>query len=347
MPTSWRAEGAHTTVSALALPTVRGAVLAIAGLGAVYVVWRMLGDSASALVALVPARLPLYFGVALTVVFLRALRWRTVLLRLGVRLPLARLARLWLAGRAVGSLVPSGTLAGEPVRAELLVGLGVSRPIAAGAVALDRSLELAGNMIAGPASVGVALVLGAGSLAGTLVATATAFAGLALFTFVYLRATQRRPALAALFAASMFGRLPWLRPLAGHAERADAALHDLLATHPGLVPAGLGLSLAIECVLLVELAALFALFALAVPLPLLLLSSIGIGVARVVPVSAALGSLEATQVGIFALGGRTAALGFTVGLVLRIAETLWILVGLACLAASMRTRSSAAETVKP
>jgi hypothetical protein len=78
-----------------------------------------------------------------------------------------------------------------------------------------------------------------------------------------------------------------------------------------------------------------------------LLSSIGIGVARVVPVSAALGSLEATQVGIFALGGRTAALGLTVGLVLRIAETLWILVGLACLAASMRTRSYAAGVEKP
>jgi hypothetical protein len=336
MPTSWRAEGAPTGAS-LGLPTVRGAVVALAGLCAVYVVWRMFGDGASALVALVPARLPFYLGAALVVVFLRALRWRIVLLRLGVRLPLAPLARLWLAGRAVGSLVPSGTLAGEPVRAALLVGLGVSRPTAAGAVALDRSLELAGNMIAGPASVGVALVLGAGSLAGTLVATATALAGLALFVFVYLRARQRRPALAVLFAASLFGRLRWLRPLGEHAARADAALHDLLASHPGLVPAGLALSLAIECILLVELAALFALFALAVPLPFLLLSSIGIGIARVVPVSAALGSLEATQVGIFALGGRTAALGLTVGLVLRVAETLWILVGLACLAASMRT----------
>jgi len=80
------------------------------------------------------------------------------------------------------------------------------------------------------------------------------------------------------------------------------------------------------------------------PLSLLLLSSFGIGVARAVPVSAALGSLEATQVGIFTLGGRTLGLGLAVGLVLRVAETFWILVGLACLATASRGRAAAIVT---
>jgi len=83
-------------------------------------------------------------------------------------------------------------------------------------------------------------------------------------------------------------------------------------------------------------------FGLSIPLSLLLLSSFGIGVARAVPVSAALGSLEATQVGIFTLGGRTLGLGLAVGLVLRLAETFWILIGLACLATASRTRPAAA-----
>jgi hypothetical protein len=131
------------------------------------------------------------------------------------------------------------------------------------------------------------------------------------------------------------------RPVA-HVRRADRAFHDLVTTHPGLVPAGVGFSLLIECAQLVELAALYALFGIFMPMALLLLSSMGIGLARAVPVSAALGSLEATQVGIFTLGGRTLALGLAVGLVLRFAETFWILVGLACLATASRPRSPTA-----
>jgi len=335
------ASGDRVASSPLTIRSLRLAVPALAGLGAVYLVWSMVGDGRAALGTLAPARLPLYLGVVAVIIVLRALRWRIVLERLGIPLGLARLARLWLAGRAVGSLIPSGTFAGEPVRAELLHSSGAPRATAAGAVALDRALELAGNMIAGPACVGAALVLGAGSRVGTFLATVGSLAGIGTFAFVYLRAAQHRPALVALFALMGLDRFQWLRPLGRHAAQADDALQHLIASHPGLVPGGIGLSLAIECLQLGELAALFALFGLAVPLPLFLLSSVGIGVARVVPVTAALGSLEATQVGIFTLGGSTLALGLTVGLVLRLAETLWILVGLACLAAE--TAASPAE----
>lgn len=327
------ASGRLVTSTPLRTRSLRLAVPALTGLGAVYLVWSVFGDSRAALGQLALTRLPLYLGVVLVIIVLRALRWRIVLERLGIALGLARLARLWLAGRAVGSLIPSATLAGEPVRAELLRSSGVPRATAAGAVALDRSLELVGNMIVGPAYIGTALVLGAGSRAGALLATAGALTGIATFAFVYLRSAQRRPALVALVAHAGLDRSRWLRALGRHAAPADEALQHLIAAHPGLVPSGIALSLAIECLQLGELAALFALFGLAVPLPLFLLSSVGIGVARVVPVTAALGSLEATQVGIFVLGGRTLALGLTVGLALRLAETLWILVGLACLAA--------------
>jgi uncharacterized protein (TIRG00374 family) len=334
------------TSTPLGTRSLRLAVPALAGLGAVYLVWSTFGPGQAALAQLAPARLPLYLGVVLAIVVLRALRWRIVLERLGIHLGLPRLARLWLAGRAVGSLIPSGTFAGEPVRAELLHASGAPRATAAGAVALDRTLELAGNRIAGPTCIGAAFLLGAGSHAASLLVIASALSGIAVLAFVYVRAAQRRPALAALFALTRLDRSPRLRPLEQHATRADTALQRLIATHPGLVPGGIGLSLAIECLQLGELAALFALFGLAVPLPLLLLSSVGIGVARVVPVTAALGSLEATQVGIFTLGGHTLALGLTVGLVLRLAETLWILVGLACLAAEAATSAAARDQRK-
>jgi uncharacterized protein (TIRG00374 family) len=330
------ASGGH-----LSRRTVRLALVALAGCGAVYVVWANLGEGRAALGHVSLALVPVYFSLSLTVMLLRSLRWRLVLRRLGAELGLIRLGQLWLAGRAAGSLIPSGTFAGEPVRAELLRASGVPRATAAGAVALDRALELCGNMIAGPASIGAALVLGVGSRAAVVATCVLATLGLGTFVFIYVRAARNRPAIMGLFPMQRLLRFHLLARPIGYAKRADAALHDLIKAHPRLVPAGIGFSLLIECVQLVELAMLFTVFGLVIPIPMLLLSSLGIGIARVIPVSAALGSLEATQVGIFSLGGRTLAVGLAVGLVLRLAETFWILAGLVCLATASRLRPSA------
>src|SRR2546423_332417 len=63
----------------------------------------------------VVAVIPIYRALGLAPGALHAFRWQMVLARLATDLPLARLARLWLAARAVGMLVTSGTLGGEPV----------------------------------------------------------------------------------------------------------------------------------------------------------------------------------------------------------------------------------------
>jgi uncharacterized membrane protein YbhN (UPF0104 family) len=144
---------------------------------------------------------------------------------------------------------------------------------------------------------------------------------------------QGRPALAPISTPPlMLVPARWRARLREHALRADDAMQAVLAAHPGLVPAGLAVSLLIEALHLLELAALFAVFALAVPLPLLLLSSMGIGVAHAIPVTAALGTLEATQVGLFTVGGEPLATGLAVAVAIRLAETLVILLGLVCLA---------------
>jgi len=306
---------------------------ALAGAAAAYVLWRFAADQSPVPPRVVLAAVPVYLALWLATVALHAFRWRMVLRRLGTDLPLARLARLWLAARAVGSVVPSGTLGGEPVRAKLLTASGMPAASAAGAVALDRSLELAGNMIVGPICIGAAIALGGGSDTGMTAIALSALAGLVVLVFVYVRASRGRPALAPLCGRPLaFLPARWRTPLRAHAARADTALQETLAAHPRLVPAGVAVSLGIECLHLFELAALFAVLALSVPLPLLLLSSMGIGVAHAVPVSASLGTLEATQVGLFTVGGEPLATGLAVAVAIRLAETLAILVGLACLA---------------
>jgi hypothetical protein len=188
-------------------------------------------------------------------------------------------------------------------------------------------------MIVGPICIGAALALGAGSGTGIVAMAMSALVGLVVLVTIYVRGTRGLPALAPLCGRPLWF-LPqrWRTGFRVHAARADAALHEMLTAHPRLVPAGVAVSLAIEGLHLFELAALFAVFALAVPLPLLLLSSMGIGIAHAVPVTASLGALEATQVGLFTVGGESLATGLAVAVAIRLAETLSILVGLACLA---------------
>jgi uncharacterized protein (TIRG00374 family) len=331
MRTSWRADS--PTATAVDGATFRLVLPALAGAAAAWVLWRFAADAGPLPHRIVPGALPVYLALWLSTVALHAVRWRMVLRRLGTDLPLVRLARLWLAGRAVGSVVPSGTLGGEPVRAQLLTASGMSAASAAGAVALDRSLELAGNMIVGPLCIGGALALGAGSATALTIAAVGGLVGLALLLAIWIHGMRGDPVLRILATPPAY-LLPrrWRTRVLAEAARADGALHAVLVEHPGLVPAGVAVSLVIEALHLVELAALFAVFAIAVPLPMLLLSSMGIGIAHAVPVTAALGTLEATQVGLFTVGGEPLATGLAVAVAVRLAETLAILTGLACLA---------------
>jgi len=184
-----------TPTAAVDTASLRLVLPALAGAAAAYVLWRLAADASAVPMRVVVAAIPVYLALWLATVALHAARWRMVLRRLGADLPLGRLARLWLAARAVGSVVPSGTLGGEPVRAQLLAASGMSGASAAGAVALDRSLELAGNMIVGPLCIAAALALGAGSSAAMTVAAGGALVGLAMLVAIYVRGMQGRAVL--------------------------------------------------------------------------------------------------------------------------------------------------------
>jgi len=82
---------------------------------------------------------------------------------------------------------------------------------------------------------------------------------------------------------------------------------------------------------LIGLALCLLVFSLPIPPATLVGVMVGMGIAQLVPVPGAVGSLEATEVGIVALAGGSASLGLAVGLVVRIRETIWILLGLATL----------------
>jgi uncharacterized membrane protein YbhN (UPF0104 family) len=214
-------------------------------------------------------------------------------------------------------------LSGEPLRAFLIHRRGRDWPLAIASVVMDRLLEISAAAIVGPAYVVVFFAANersAWAAPWMMGAMVLCIIGMALF---YLRAYRGGRLVPLLMRR---GFLPSLR---GSLETIEQHVGGFLRS-PRFV-GGLALSFLAEALVLAELWMLAQAFALPISLPTLVGVMVGMGIAQLLPVPAAVGSLEATQVGVLTLAGGGAPLGLAVGLIVRLRETLWIVVGLGAL----------------
>src|SRR5439155_10730038 len=117
-----------------------------------------------------------FCGVVLVALAIDAWRWRVLLVGLGERPGMVRLAAFRAAGQSLSALLPSAKLGGEPVRMFLLARERVSAARAIASVAVDRTVELGTSTTAAcvfaalllrqgvPALGSVLLTLGLGTL---------------------------------------------------------------------------------------------------------------------------------------------------------------------------------------
>src|SRR5262245_46390146 len=110
--------------------------------------WFGLGEVAATLRRASPAWLAIYAALTALVLLAYSARWGLVTRTGGAPMGLARCVAARLAGDAVGSLVPSAKLAGEPLRIGTVRASGASLAAATAGVALDRMVELIGNTVA-------------------------------------------------------------------------------------------------------------------------------------------------------------------------------------------------------
>lgn len=303
-------------------------VLLVAGLAALALLCRHLGleDLRQAIERADAARFAAFLALSAAVFVTYAIRSGVVLRAMdpsGTSPSTAALVGFRAAEHAVSSLLPSAHLSGEPVRVLLLRRRGHHWRESISAVAMDRMLDVSASSIAGPIYVGwfflanhrsawaAPWIMGA-MIAGTV--------GLGLF---YVHAYRGGTLI------SIFARRGFFPAVKGSLEAIDRHLARFLRTPSFRV--GLALSFLAEALVLAELWTLSRAFALPISLPTLVGVMVGMGIAQLVPVPAAVGSLEATEVGVLALAGGSASLGLAVGLLVRVRETLWILVGLAAL----------------
>lgn len=273
-----------------------------------------------------PVRFGAFLALTLAVFAVFALRWAVVLRAMSgeqARPAFGTLMAFRAAEHAVSTLLPSAHLSGEPVRALLLRRRGIDWVLAVSSISMDRMLEMTASSIAGPIYVGVFF------LANDVTSPAAPwlFAVMCLATLalcgLYVHVYRGSRLLSALAGHGLSPRM------AQHLDAIERRLRSFLHT-PSLA-AGLALSFLAELLVLAELWMLASAFALPISLPTLIGVMVGMGIAQLVPVPAAIGSLEATEVAVLALAGGAAPLGLAVGLIIRLRETLWIVAGLGAL----------------
>jgi len=296
--------------------------------------WRFgFSEIAVALVRMSPGYLLLYlaFGTAARLGY--ALRWWYVARTLGVTPALPRFIVARLAGDATGFLLPTGRISGDPLRAGLVYGDGVCGSQAGAGVAIDRIIEILGNMLCAVAYVTVfSLTRTGGTDRATLILIVTMGLLLAALAIpLEMLRRGRRPLEPLYWLVSRYSSGRWAT-WTGALRRTEEHVMRFFREHRAVFIEGLVGSLVIEGLIIGEYHFLLSAFGVVVTFPTLLMTLLASGLSRIVPTPAGLGALEAGQVTAFAAAAGQPALGFVVALVLRLHETLWTGIGLMALA---------------
>ena len=287
-----------------------------------------LADLGTALARADFADLLAYACAAVMVVLGYSVRWRLVAYTAAPPPRLRRLVAARLAGDAVGALLPGGKLGGDPVRIALTAGDGRGGVRASAGVAIDRVMELISNSVCGLVYLSV-FSLSRGGIAPTVplvLLTTLVVPLLGLLTLVGVLRAQRRPFTPAV--VRLAARIPRLRGALAAVEQTEDVLIAFFRDHPWRFVLGVLGSLLIEVGILVEYHFLLAAFGIVLDVPTLLAVVMASGLTHIVPTPAGVGALEAGEVAVLGLASGRPDLGFVVGMVLRLHEVLWTVVGL-------------------
>lgn len=262
-----------------------------------------------------------------------SLRWRLVARSLGGDPAFGVLVQARLAGDAVGVLVPSGKVAGEPLRFALARGHCGDGPLTAAGVAIDRILEVLGNLACVLVYVVVFVHAHSTRLRGGLLPLAVT-AGLFVTAIVVLIASVQRGLrpLAFLHGPRTRRRFPRFARWGDGIEQMETHLVRFFRSHPGAFAGGLLASVGIEALVVLQYHTLLGAFGIRLELPTLLMALVASGLVRLAPTPGGLGALEAGQVALLQMSSGRAELGLVVGIVMRLHEVLMVGAGFVALA---------------
>lgn len=267
-----------------------------------------------------------YVGITIITIGPMVWRWQVILSGYGKKVGFWTLARIQLAGSAVSYVTPSARIGGEPLRIYMLKkDCGVNYKTGTASVVLDKYMEYLGSLVFG--ITGLVLLSFVPNIPGIV---RVVLAILIVFTMsilgvIYYRLNHDRGFFLSLF--SVFLSKKRLRKMSKNLKNIDKKLSYFIVNHKKEFFFSF-LFYALSAVLFL-LEFKFLLLGLGVSTTFLdvLLVGIVVGLANIVPLPMALGSLEAGQSGLFELIKGDGGIGLILSLIVRIRGLFFSLIG--------------------
>jgi uncharacterized protein (TIRG00374 family) len=316
----------------------------VVGIAALVWVLHRFGEPALSLLSRAPST-PLLIAFVLAIALgLTAcgLRWSVLLVGLGSHVALATLTACRAAGHSLSSLVPSGRMGGEPLRAYLAVQHGVPAPRAIASVTVDRTLEMGGGSVFAAVFGAILVQQGIPALRGAAFTLAVGSIGLAVgVALVVQRLRRGEGLLTAVASGTGLNRFGAVRARMATIGAAESDVNALVGQRRR-VGVAFGLSIATHTLVLVEYWLLLSAFGLPSGPVAVVAAIFATGAVHSMPVPAGIGVLEGGQLWLFTMLGYPADVGLAVGLAVRLRELLWVMPGLGYLfARAIRTSVAA------
>lgn len=267
-----------------------------------------------------------YIGITILTICPMVWRWQAILVGYGKKVGFWTLARIQLAGSAVSYVTPSARIGGEPLRIYMLKkDCEVDYKIGTASVVLDKYMEYLGSLIFG--IVGLILL---STIPNIPFAIRAFLIGMIIFTMsilgvIYYRLSHERGFFISLFAIFLSEKR--LRGMSKNLKDIDKKLSYFIIHHKKEFFISFIFYILSAILFLLEFK--FLLLSLGITSSFLDLVLIGVvvGLANIVPLPMALGSLEAGQSGLFQLIRGDGGIGLVMSLVMRVRGLAFALIG--------------------
>ncbi|MDG2050566.1 MAG: lysylphosphatidylglycerol synthase transmembrane domain-containing protein [Myxococcota bacterium] len=274
---------------------------------------------------------PAFFGFILSLtagIATLSWRWQFLLKQLTVAPGFIRMMIYRSAAHSLGSLIPSGRMGGDPLRAWLLTRDGVKTDASIASTVVDRTLELGSTA---PFTVCFALLLFQNGLEEITNALITVSAGaLALLIGALFAAKRLRNGSGLVSALARFTRAQewsFVQNQMGLIEASEAATARLERSRGRLALSFLA-GIVANLFVILEFGLLLDAFGLPTEPVAVVAAIFATGASQMLPIPASVGVLEGAQIWIFGMLGYPAEVGVAVALLVRMREMIWLAPGL-------------------
>jgi uncharacterized protein (TIRG00374 family) len=269
-----------------------------------------------------------WLTVTLFIFFVHAFRWKIILDANGMKLPFWRAFIYRLIGNSVSYFTPAAKLGGEPVRAMLVKRHHNSLKNALSTVVIDKAMELASSGIF--FVLGIIILLTSFALPRDLqiILLITGILIVWIIYYYYSNMFQGKRVMVKIFRKFNLHNVNKLKKY----ERKLIDFEDVIIGFYTKNKKAFITSMVISAITWLLMFVEYKLATLMLGLNIsyfgLFLIFSFVGAAYVIPIPMSLGSLEASQVGIFKILGLGAAGGLALSVLIRLRDLLWGVVGL-------------------